>query len=91
MGDSELGLVGKGEAWISPMYWRMNVPGFRSLVAKSPDCPFAGWEGVLMGVIFTSEEGPVGMFSGMVESLGFVRIDDLASGGRVGEYAGVVK
>lgn len=54
----------RGEAWISPMYCRMNVPGFRSLVAKSPLCPFAGWEEVVMGVILTTGLGPLGVFGG---------------------------
>ena len=80
------------EAWISPRYCKMNVPGFRSLAAKSPDCPLAGWVGVAIGVIFTTEEGPVGMFAGMeMASPGFVRSDNLASGESVGEYAGAVR
>ena len=29
------------DVWILPRYWRMKVPGFRSLVAKRPDSPFA--------------------------------------------------
>lgn len=80
------------EVWISPRYCKMNVPGFRSLVAKSPDWPYAGWVGVVMGVIFTIEEGPVGMFAGVeMASVGFVCSDDLASGDSVGEYAGAVR
>lgn len=92
MDDSEPEVVGGVEAWISPMYCRINVPGFRSLVAKSPDCPSAGWVGAVMGVIFTSEEEPVGMVAGMeIASLDFARSEILASGGSVGEYAGAFK
>lgn len=66
--------VGRGEAWISPMYWRMKVPGLRSLVAKSPDWPFAGCEGLFIGVIFAREHGPLGVFGGMSRvSGGFAR------------------
>jgi len=48
----------------------MKVPGFRSFVAKRPDCPQAGWEGDMMGVILTRAEGPLGVFCGMVRESG---------------------
>ena len=48
----------------------MNVPGFRSFVAKRPDCPQAGWEGEVMGVILTRGEGPLGVFGGIVRDSG---------------------
>ncbi len=47
------------------MYWRMKELGFKSLVAKSPDWSQAGWEGAMMGVILTWEQGPLGVFAGM--------------------------
>lgn len=57
------------------------MPGLRSLDAKRPDCPFAGWEVVVMGVILTSEEGPFGVFGGMGRaSFGQVRIAERWAG-----------
>lgn len=53
------------EACSSPRYWSMNVPGLRSLAAKSPDWPAAGWEGEFMGVILTRVHGPLGIFGGI--------------------------
>jgi hypothetical protein len=32
------------------------------LAANKPACPCAGWDGVEMGVIFTSGHGPFGVF-----------------------------
>lgn len=55
------------------MYCRMKVPGLRSLVAKSPDCPLAGCDGEEIGVIFTNWHGPLAVFAGMSEIFeGFV-------------------
>lgn len=51
----------------------MKAPGLRSLVVKSPLWPFAGWDGALIGVIFTRVQGPLGVSWGMV----------MASSGRV--------
>jgi hypothetical protein len=52
----------------------MKDPGLRSLQAKSPYWPCAGWEGDVMGVIFTSGQGPLGVLGGMSwVSLGRVR------------------
>lgn len=53
------------EACSSPRYWRMNVPGLRSLAAKSPLWPDAGWEGEVMGVILTGVHGPLDVFGGI--------------------------
>lgn len=36
------------------------MPGFKSLVAKRPDWPFAGCEGRVMGVMRTRVLGPRG-------------------------------
>jgi len=56
---------GGGEVWITPRYWRINVPGLRSFVAKSPLWPHAGWDGVVIGVIFTSGQSPKGVVAGI--------------------------
>lgn len=82
--DSDESGVGGREMWISPRYCRMNVPGFRSLAAKSPCCPFAGWEGVSIGVILTSGQGPRGVSDGMdMASFGRARRDERCSGVRL--------
>ena len=81
-----------GEAWISPRYWRMNVPGLRSLAAKSPRWPAAGWEGEVIGVILTSWQGPLGVLDGMLrESLSGVLRDVRWVWVSVREYAGAVR
>lgn len=68
----------------------MKVPGLRSLAANKPACPFAGWEGVDMGVIFTSGHGPFGLFGGggLASSEG-VRRAERWSDFIAGEYTGV--
>jgi len=64
----------------------MKEPGFRSFAAKSPDCSFAGWEGVVIGVILTREQGPLGWLAGVeMASFGRVRRDNRWSGVRFGE------
>jgi len=77
---------------ISPRYCRINVPGFRSFAAKSPDCPLAGWEGVVIGVILTRGQGPFGVLAGMERvSFGRFRRDEMWSGVRLEEWEGVLK
>ena len=53
---------GGGAACISPRYGRMKVLGLRSLDAKSPDWPAAGWDGEVIVVILTTGYGPYGLF-----------------------------
>jgi hypothetical protein len=84
--ESDESEEGGKETWISPRYCRINVPGFRSFAAKSPCCPFAGWEGVSIEVILTSGEGPKGVSDGMhMASLGCARRDKRCSGVRLEE------
>lgn len=55
----------------------MKEPGFKSLAAKSPNCPFAGCEGSVMGDILTRVHVPRGVLGGtclvLSASLGRVR------------------
>lgn len=68
----------------------MKVPGLRSLVAKRPFWPCAGWEGVVMGVIFTGALGPLDRLDGMhLESLVGMRRAEKWEALRVGEWVGV--
>lgn len=56
------------------MYCRMNVPGLRSRVAKSPAWPAAGCvDPGGRGTILTRELGPLGVFGGM-SSASMVRV-----------------
>ena len=78
--------AGDSEMWISPKYCSMKVPALRSFAAKSPFCPFAGWEGVVIGVILTRGDGPLGLLGGMdMASLGRDRRDERCSGVKLGE------
>ena len=77
-----------------PRYWRMNWPGLRSLAAKSPFWPHAGWEGVVMGAILTRGLEPLGVEGGMGRrrrSLGGDLRDVRWCDERVLEYAGAVR
>ena len=51
----------------------MNVPGARVLEANNPFCVFAGWEGLVMGVIFMRGEGPLVWEEGRI---GVIVVDD---------------
>lgn len=57
-------------ACISPIYCRISIPGFRSLLAYNPHWPLAGWEGSLIGVILTRGEGPLVCEGGMGRASG---------------------
>ena len=86
MDESGKSEVGDSEMWISPKYCSMKVPALSSFAAKSPFCPFAGWERVVIGVILTSGDGPLGMLGGIeMASLGRDRRDERCAGVRLGE------
>lgn len=68
----------------------MNEPGGRSFAAKSPLWPFAGWAGLVMGMIFTCGHGPSAVVAGMfTASIGRVRRALSWDGVKAFEYVGV--
>ncbi len=87
LGESRGGGVrGGGEEWMTPKYSRTKDPGLRSLAAKSPAWPQAGWAGSVIWVIFTKGQGPLGTFGGMESaSWGLMRRLARCSAFRVGE------
>jgi len=82
----------EGEGWISPKYCKINVPGLRSLAAKSPHWPAAGWDGVVIGVILTSRQGPLGVLDEMLKESSLVVLREVSCAGVSAlEYAGAVR